>query len=254
MSPDPLTGSISNPQSLNRYAYVMNNPTTLTDPSGLCGNAGQQPCASPGPCSAQNWMPICTSGLQYGAAPPGSYDEFDTLENSTGTAPGQMIGDETIKGPWGSTSSIFGLTVDLGLPVSGPQSFSWWGAFATSFVTNFPKTTWNSITNSNGCLNLFSHTVINDFNPIPSEPTPTDFVESATRAYAASKLYTAFGYGYSSGLTTPLRSSTFRQLLQETDVVGAETALEATPQIFFVGALLHGVITEGAAALNGECE
>jgi RHS repeat-associated protein len=34
-SPDPLGGDITNPQSLNRYAYVMNNPTTLTDPLGL---------------------------------------------------------------------------------------------------------------------------------------------------------------------------------------------------------------------------
>jgi hypothetical protein len=37
MSPDPLGGDITNPQSLNRYAYVMNNPTTLTDPLGLQG-------------------------------------------------------------------------------------------------------------------------------------------------------------------------------------------------------------------------
>jgi RHS repeat-associated protein len=35
MSPDPLGGDATNPQSLNRYAYVMNNPTTLTDPLGL---------------------------------------------------------------------------------------------------------------------------------------------------------------------------------------------------------------------------
>jgi RHS repeat-associated protein len=34
-SPDPVGGDITNPQSLNRYAYVMNNPTTLTDPLGL---------------------------------------------------------------------------------------------------------------------------------------------------------------------------------------------------------------------------
>ncbi|MBZ5671403.1 MAG: RHS repeat-associated core domain-containing protein, partial [Acidobacteriia bacterium] len=35
LSPDPLAGGITNPQSLNRYAYVLNNPTTFIDPLGL---------------------------------------------------------------------------------------------------------------------------------------------------------------------------------------------------------------------------
>jgi RHS repeat-associated protein len=37
MSPDPddRSYSFSNPQSLNRYTYVLNNPTRMTDPSGL---------------------------------------------------------------------------------------------------------------------------------------------------------------------------------------------------------------------------
>ncbi len=40
MSPDPYSGSydFSNPQSLNRYSYVMNNPLTFADPSGLDGD------------------------------------------------------------------------------------------------------------------------------------------------------------------------------------------------------------------------
>ncbi|HET7213776.1 MAG TPA: RHS repeat-associated core domain-containing protein [Terriglobia bacterium] len=35
LTPDPLGGDITNPQSLNRYAYVLNNPATLADPLGL---------------------------------------------------------------------------------------------------------------------------------------------------------------------------------------------------------------------------
>jgi RHS repeat-associated protein len=35
LSPDPLGGDITNPQSLNRYAYVTNNPASVTDPLGL---------------------------------------------------------------------------------------------------------------------------------------------------------------------------------------------------------------------------
>ncbi len=34
-SPDPIAGSISDPQSLNRYSYVRNMPVMLSDPSGL---------------------------------------------------------------------------------------------------------------------------------------------------------------------------------------------------------------------------
>jgi RHS repeat-associated protein len=35
LSPDRMGGDITNPQSLNRYPYVLNNPTTLTDRLGL---------------------------------------------------------------------------------------------------------------------------------------------------------------------------------------------------------------------------
>ena len=35
-SPDPLSGSIGNPQSLNQFSYVLNDSTNLIDPLGLC--------------------------------------------------------------------------------------------------------------------------------------------------------------------------------------------------------------------------
>ena len=80
LSPDPLGGDASNPQSLNRYAYVMNNPTSAVDPLGL---QGQCP-----PGSAQ--AGICRNGTFY---PPGgpvypwnpftnpgwNWDEFDLM-------------------------------------------------------------------------------------------------------------------------------------------------------------------------------
>jgi RHS repeat-associated protein len=39
MSGDPGPRDLSDPQTENRYAYVQNNPTNMTDPSGLCGGA-----------------------------------------------------------------------------------------------------------------------------------------------------------------------------------------------------------------------
>jgi DNA-directed RNA polymerase specialized sigma24 family protein len=35
LNPDTLGGDITSPQSLNRYAYALNNPETLTDPLGI---------------------------------------------------------------------------------------------------------------------------------------------------------------------------------------------------------------------------
>jgi RHS repeat-associated protein len=46
MSPDPLGGRMLDPQTLNKYAYVRNNPTTLIDPTGMYTCADQADCKS----------------------------------------------------------------------------------------------------------------------------------------------------------------------------------------------------------------
>jgi RHS repeat-associated protein len=82
MSPDPLAGDITDPQSLNRYAYVLNNPTTLTDPTGL---SAPWPLSAPG-CSS--WLPCYGSGGIPGGGGSGSAifgnDIFDVISGVAG--------------------------------------------------------------------------------------------------------------------------------------------------------------------------
>jgi len=59
-SPDPVAGSLGNPQSLNRYVYVLNNPLNLVDP------LGNDPCGG-GEClmmDVDNWGPQMLGGQQ----------------------------------------------------------------------------------------------------------------------------------------------------------------------------------------------
>jgi RHS repeat-associated protein len=80
ISPDPAGFSAadpSNPQSWNRYAYVLNNPSLLTDPSGLCPpaarNGWQPPCGGSeggGDCTLDGIYAPCDwaiSALESGA-------------------------------------------------------------------------------------------------------------------------------------------------------------------------------------------
>jgi len=58
MSVDPLAGDIGDPQSLNRYAYVANNPINFTDPTGLCTTGPDGVIR----CTATDFGPVYTGG------------------------------------------------------------------------------------------------------------------------------------------------------------------------------------------------
>jgi hypothetical protein len=72
ISPDPIAGGTSDPQSLNRYSYVRNMPAMLTDPFGTCPggvvqnqNSNQsQDAKGSGPSSADSDSGADQDGIQ----------------------------------------------------------------------------------------------------------------------------------------------------------------------------------------------
>jgi RHS repeat-associated protein len=68
LSPDPMGGNVLNPQSLNRYAYALNNPTTFTDPLGLDSSNPADPCSGTG------WESDATCAGPTDQCPPGDIE------------------------------------------------------------------------------------------------------------------------------------------------------------------------------------
>jgi RHS repeat-associated protein len=81
LTTDPLSGDISNPQSLNRYAYVIDDPTDLSDPSGECYLNG---FAGPNCNSDPQYAGFATQCTIDGVSAPCSM-AFSQLRNGTAT-------------------------------------------------------------------------------------------------------------------------------------------------------------------------
>ncbi len=127
----------------------------------------------------------------------------------------------------------------LGGSVQSQSNPSWWGAFAKSFVTSFPKTTWNSLTSGNGCLNQFFSNTASNLNPFT--PSASTLAEPAANVISALKFNSALAYAASRAnylggtrLLYPFKSSVFRSMIGS-----ARGVLEATPMIQLDAALLQ---------------
>ncbi len=74
MSVDPLGGSVSDPQSLNEYGYVANDPMNQTDPSGAVNVSGFRDFGSGGLLGVEQELERMLSG-GFGSG----WSQFDTL-------------------------------------------------------------------------------------------------------------------------------------------------------------------------------
>src|SRR5882724_2192761 len=108
-STDPLSGSIADPQSLNRYAYSRNDAINVIDPLGLCGG---------GPV-------LVTTRIGVGNQPWSS---------------GTVFTDPTCNGPGGAETRIhctFGVTNGSHTICNDPNDGRWAWAFTKAFFSNF---------------------------------------------------------------------------------------------------------------------
>lgn len=152
LAPDPVAGEATNPGSLNRYTYVLNNPTNFIDPLGLyswappveppdhpdyspwfdpAGYTPPNPYGDPGGCNAPGGE--CGGqpgggGGQSDPKEPGKSEAEDALKNSDcakalgAKNPAEAIKAlEGLKYKWADLGTIEGVSTPWGM---GTESFT----------------------------------------------------------------------------------------------------------------------------------
>jgi RHS repeat-associated protein len=143
MTRDPVAGNPADPLSLNRYSYVRNDPTTLTDPSGttptnkaLRGGDASDTCANLDPfrklfCSILNPIPLPGGGM---AMAPGGFGGQGDLGGDLGDPPITFT-DKKLQSQLAQHGADFGIT--------GPNNAAARAAFRQAIVKHVtsPDTT-----------------------------------------------------------------------------------------------------------------
>ena len=249
ISPDPAgmgAADPTNPQSWNRYAYVMNNPLSNIDPLGL------QDCTMDG-VDATCDMVFATiqAGGANGAFPRNC--NMVACVTFAGLVPLQQNDNGQFGGCGSSDFSVFCITF-APMPV---DSDSWAWAFTKSFFA-FAGGPGNVPTCAGQALRHMGET-LNSFTPSPA--TAAEFAAPVAQAMAVNQgiAQTQAGidaYVAARGLTVPLRSSIVRAMAAE----GAEGAVAAGARANFAVqtlavdyAAVNSTITTAGEARSGQC-
>ena len=227
VSADRAWGGQGAPQSWNRYSYVMNKPTSLTDPWGY---------------DSQISCPKDPFGIIQGCS-----------ESITAGGDAEPASPSNIENDWAHR-------LDWYLPTwnsfrqyqsrLGSQGYweddSFGESVAKAFLDNlFSIQFWKNELGRDGCLNVF----VEGFDAAdilaPVLAARPDIGETTIRSQAATL---AVGYSAVRNLNTPMRSSIVRNILERGETVANAFALG-----YFDGQVLWGLGKEAAAIGAGEC-
>jgi RHS repeat-associated protein len=220
LSPDPYDGSYdpTNPQSFNRYAYVLNNPLSYTDPQGTnytdsngnycltwnsTNSAGT--IVSNVLCTSSNPSPSSSTNLpwfisEYGGAYGQPGGQCLLSDGAVVTCPQQP----TTKSP---------------APTKPAPSKSQPYSAVKQYLSDV----------KNCFVNYAVPTLMDDLDPIPSDSTSgvISLTQSAADQLAQSALLAVGAHSISRGLTVPLRSSIVRAGLANAEAFGKLSSILA---------------------------
>jgi RHS repeat-associated protein len=105
LSPDPIGGDLTDPQSLNKYAYALNNPLRFTDPTGLYVCKDSKDCSSKADIAFGKALDSLRGSSNADVARAAA--AYGTVNSDNGVTVG--FADLTKKGENGNTVSTIGV-------------------------------------------------------------------------------------------------------------------------------------------------
>ncbi len=226
VSADELFGDQETPQSWNRYSYVMNNPTSLTDPWGY----DSQVSCPPDPFGI---IQGCSTSITVGG------DAVPATPSNIGSDWAHRL--DWYLPTWNSFSQYYSR---LGSESRDDESFA--ASVIKAFGSNLISSQfWKNEFSKEGCINVFTEGVEAADILAPVTVAFPDVGETAIKGQASNA---AVAYAAARNLSVPMRSSVVREILYLGDA-----AANAFAPLYIDLQVGYGVLSEMRALGKGEC-